>query len=468
MSSIGINVQILDAAYKPFPSFKGWEAKVAIDEIRWNRYKSLTASHKRLSADALNRSQHVATRAAALDTGAIEGLYEVDRGFTYTVAFEATSWEAALAAKGEGVRSLFEAQLLAYDYVLSLATTAEPLSEAAIRALHEVVCDAQSTYQVSTSLGPQDQSLPKGKYKSQPNHVRTRNGTDHSYAPVDMTPAEMERLLRELRSEAFSSAHPVLQASYAHYCLVAIHPFADGNGRVARALASAFTYRAISMPIVILSEHKVIYLDALEEADRGDYQTFVDFMFARALDTMQLVSDSVRSASSPDPQTSLDALASLYLTRGGYSYENLDDAASRLITATVDTFKTTFSDTLKNSSIRSTLSLGSAQYKALDPAYRTPLNGGQTLNVRLSSPAPAAAEVGVNFGIYIPKDPNGEDDMQLRILGSDQMFAARIDELIPAISGITQLRIRMFSEQTVRKLLAELTVSAQRAIRIPR
>jgi Fic family protein len=94
----------------------------------------------------------------------------------------------------------------------------------------------------------------------------------------------MARLVGELRSDAFLAANPVLQAAYAHYGLVVIHPFADGNGRVARALASAFTYRAISMPIVILSEQKNAYLNALEGADNGDYQVFVDFMLARSLE----------------------------------------------------------------------------------------------------------------------------------------------------------------------------------------
>jgi len=86
-----------------------------------------------------------------------------------------------------------------------------------------------------TTVGPQEQALPKRQYKIMPNHVRTRKGADHSYAPVDVTPAEMARLVAELRSDAFLTAHPVLQAAYAHYGLVAIHPFADGNGRVARA-----------------------------------------------------------------------------------------------------------------------------------------------------------------------------------------------------------------------------------------
>jgi Fic family protein len=107
----------------------------------------------------------VVKRAAALDTGAIEGLYEVDRGFTFTVAFETAAWEIELAQKGEKVRSLFEAQMHAYDYVLDLATKAEPISEAAIRVLYEVVCRAQDSYRVMTAIGPQEQELSRDATK---------------------------------------------------------------------------------------------------------------------------------------------------------------------------------------------------------------------------------------------------------------------------------------------------------------
>ena len=234
MGDIQVNIHVLDAAYKPFPTFEEWGG-ASVDTVRWERYKSSLQDRAGSSPEVLGRAREIAKRAAALDTGAIEGLYEVDRGFTYTVAFETSAWEAALAQKGEYVRSLFEAQLHAYDYVLDFATKAQPISEAAIRALHEEVCRAQTTYRVMTTVGPQEQALPKGQYKIMPNHVRTRKGADHSYAPVDVTPAEMARLVAELRSDAFLTAHPVLQAAYAHYGLVAIHPFADGNGRVARA-----------------------------------------------------------------------------------------------------------------------------------------------------------------------------------------------------------------------------------------
>jgi Fic family protein len=57
----------------------------------------------------------------------------------------------------------------------------------------------------------------------------------------------------------------------AHYAFVAIHPFADGNGRVARALASVFTYRAYSVPVLILAESRNDYLTNLEAADRSNH-----------------------------------------------------------------------------------------------------------------------------------------------------------------------------------------------------
>ena len=226
----------------------------------------------------------------------------------FTLAMETTAWQTILEEKGSNVRSLIETQLSAYDYVVEFATKAHPISEAAIRTLHEQVVAGQSTYRVVTAIGLQDQPLPKGEYKVLPNHVRTRDGAMHSYAPVDLTPAEMHRLVSELRSESFIAAHPVIQASYAHYAFVAIHPFADGNGRVARALASVFLYRARSIPLLILADQKGEYFSSLQSADMNDFQPFVDFTLNGALEAMQLVQESLRAAKAPSLKESINNL----------------------------------------------------------------------------------------------------------------------------------------------------------------
>ena len=116
-----------------------------------------------------------------------------------------------------------------------------------------------------------------------------QDGTKHAYAPVDRVPDEMQRLIAELRTPDFEQAHPVLQAAYAHYALVVVHPFADLNGRAARALASTFLLRAQQIPLVIFADQRNEYLDALGAADQCNYQVFVAFMFHCAVQASQLI-----------------------------------------------------------------------------------------------------------------------------------------------------------------------------------
>ena len=469
MTEASPSLHALNAAYHPFPPFERWLAGTTVDEGRWSRYlRDITNLTRRLDASVLRRAYEIVKRAAAIDTGAIEGLYEVDRGFTFTVAMEAALWESALAEKGDHVRPLFEAQLHAYNYILDLATKAEPLSEAAIRALHAEICHAQETYPVVTAVGPQEHSLPKGVYKTLPNHVRTREGTDHSYAPVDVTPAEITRLVGELRSDAFLAAHPIIQAAYAHYALVVIHPFADGNGRVARALASAFTYRAISMPIVILNDHKPMYLDSLEAADQGGYQVFVGFMLDRSLETIKLVEENLRSAVLPSVEEAVASIQRLYVTRGGYTVEQIDAAGASVVDLLAGELQQ-LSQRLVMRPIVVKISIDQISYEQMSSrtsreGYREPLDGGRAVSISLATPPPADADFRECYWVEIPKDAAGNDDIVLTNGGNDT-FTARVDELVPTPTGMLRARIGIFAERIVRKMLAKLSAEAERILR---
>jgi Fic family protein len=395
-------------------------------------------------------------------------LYEVDRGFTFSVAFETAAWELKLAEKGEQVRSLFAAQMQAYDYVLDLATKSEPITEAAIRKLHEVVCGAQETYRVITAIGFQEQALPKGRYKVLPNHVvHTRDGATHSYAPVDVTPVEMARLMSEIRSDAFQKAHPVMQAAYAHYGLVVVHPFADGNGRVARALASAFTYRAISMPIMILSEHKGAYLDALEDTDSGNCQSFVDFMMVRSLDTISLVDESLRSTQPPKSVESLAAIDELYLSSGGYTREQVDEIGRQFV-ITVDKELSALVKKTNSARVRGLAHLneGTLIFTARpDPSKDAGgryVEGGRHIKLEFHSAPPLNASVHRQYDLFLPKNAHAEDDVRLVQLDGEDQFTARIDEIASAGSGVLHIRASIFAERVIAELLAELRSKAER------
>src|SRR6185503_16736880 len=99
-----------DSLYQSFPDFSALPTPKEENLQLWDHFVSrLEETRGNATPEALRTSVEVAVRAAAIDTGAIEGLYTVDRGFTMTVATQALAWEHALEEKGEKVRELFEA-----------------------------------------------------------------------------------------------------------------------------------------------------------------------------------------------------------------------------------------------------------------------------------------------------------------------------------------------------------------------
>src|ERR1041384_2318256 len=95
-----IDIRRADAAYRSFPTFDTWRRATIANDPRWDRYAVALQERVDVTPELLNRAREVAKRAAAIDTGAIEGLYEVDRGFTFSVALQMATWEAQLDAKG--------------------------------------------------------------------------------------------------------------------------------------------------------------------------------------------------------------------------------------------------------------------------------------------------------------------------------------------------------------------------------
>jgi Fic family protein len=298
-----LSLRQADHLYQGFPGFAEWPSPGEDDLRLWDRFASrLEEIRSKATPEALRKAVDVAVRAAAIDTGAIEGLYSVDRGFTMTVATQALAWEHAIQEKGQNVRDLFEAQLQTYELVIDAVTGHHPVSEAWIRALHETLCGPQDKYRVLTDQGWQEHDLRKGAYKTQPNHVRLADGSIHPYAPVDQVASEMHRLLEQIRTPAFESAHPIAQASYIHYGFVVIHPFADGNGRVARALASVFFYKTLSIPFLVFANQKMAYFNALHQADLGESRPLLVYFRDRGVDTTQLVIDHLLTAEAPNPE----------------------------------------------------------------------------------------------------------------------------------------------------------------------
>jgi Fic family protein len=117
-----------------------------------------------------------------------------------------------------------------------------------------------------------------GKWRSGPTHVVSGaigHETIHFEAPgPERLDSEMKRLIDWFNAP--SSTDAVLKAGIAHFWFVTVHPFDDGNGRIARALADLALARAdgmkdrfYSMSSQIETERKDYYRN-LETAQRGD------------------------------------------------------------------------------------------------------------------------------------------------------------------------------------------------------
>jgi Fic family protein len=440
--------------YQRFPTFRDWST-TRFDEATVERFSALLQQTKEATSDdALLRAVQTATKWAAIDTGAIEGLYEVDRGFTLTVALEAAAWANIHLVKGEAVQRAIQDALDGYDYVLDLATGASPVTEVWIKQLHQVLCASQETYTVVTAVGKQEHPLKKGEYKSQPNSpFNIATETIHEYAPVDDVPAEMHRLVDELNADVFRKAHPVVQAAYAHYSFVCIHPFADGNGRVSRALASVYLYRSPGVPLVVFADQKAAYLDALEAADRTDPIPFIQFVADRVVDTIQMVRTDMARRPGPSLQERMTEFQTSLTGRGGLLHSEIDALALRLL----DVLQASFERHASESPLRAPLSIllqpSSGTPGGMPPGYRQVPNGARSLRVVVTSAPPANAQVARHYGVVVARPDHDGADFVVFVSDGRVLIDALLRELTPSISVALTYRSDAVAEAEIISLV---------------
>jgi prophage maintenance system killer protein len=118
--------------------------------------------------------------------------------------------------------------------------------------------------------------LTHGAWKGLPNHVERADGSLLEYAPPERVQDEVERLV-ELYADS-EALHPLVRAAWLHYAFIRIHPFEDGNGRVARALTLLELLRARYAPLVVDRQHREEYILALDQANDGDLEPFIRFL----------------------------------------------------------------------------------------------------------------------------------------------------------------------------------------------
>ena len=144
-----------------------------------------------------------------------------------------------------------------------------PLTQNFIRTLHRTLLREDYTVYRNLPGGEQTSyTIHAGQYKTRPNSVITRYGDRFEYASPEETPALMSDLVDWYNNaEMEGKLSPVELAILFHYRYIRIHPFEDGNGRIARLLFNYILARHGYPMVVVRSRLKHDYLEALHQAD---------------------------------------------------------------------------------------------------------------------------------------------------------------------------------------------------------
>lgn len=144
-----------------------------------------------------------------------------------------------------------------------------PLTQNFIRQLHKTLLREDYTVYGELPGGQQTAYvIHAGRYKTRPNSVITRYGDRFEYAAPEETAALMTDLVDWYNEEELrGKLSPVELAALFHYRYIRIHPFEDGNGRIARLMVNYILSRHGYPMIVVRSRGKKAYLEALHQTD---------------------------------------------------------------------------------------------------------------------------------------------------------------------------------------------------------
>jgi Fic family protein len=140
------------------------------------------------------------------------------------------------------------------------------LSEHFIRQLNQTIL-VRDFYKTSRD-GDFRYKINVGVYKTRPNSVTTPTGELFDYASPEETLTPMGDLVKWYRDEEQHGKLKIEElAALFHYRYIRIHPFEDGNGRIARLLVNYILLRHNYPMLVIRSDDRQNYLKALHQCD---------------------------------------------------------------------------------------------------------------------------------------------------------------------------------------------------------
>jgi Fic family protein len=220
---------------------------------------TLPTKHQRLAALRPLSPESVASLAAAWDVRMVHESNAIE-GNSLTLRETELVLSKGVTVSGKPLKDHIEALNLAkaWEQVKKLARPDAVLTEHDLLDLHRTL---MTLIQDGTN----------GTYRTYAVRVA---GSNH----VPPNAAKVPDLMEELFTSLSAITYPVERAAKLHHGIARIHPFTDGNGRAARLAMNFVLLAAGYPPISIPTDLRQAYYNALEAADSGDFQTWLDFL----------------------------------------------------------------------------------------------------------------------------------------------------------------------------------------------
>ncbi len=257
---------------QPLPeNWKEWadpELQGLVDEWQSQRLELEGMNAYRTFLERLNRQW-------AIETGVLERLYSVSPAATKSLIEQ--GFESALLSSSDTdkepweVLAMIKDQHAAIESLYQFVGGERPLGTGYVKELHRLLTQHQESHDAVDTLGRHAQrELRRGDWKHEPNFIEFHGGGRIDFCPPNDVDPEMRNLVDWHNEYASRKIAPEVLAAWLHHRFVQIHPFADGNGRVARCLSTLVFLKQRWFPLVITRDDKPNYIGALRKADGGD------------------------------------------------------------------------------------------------------------------------------------------------------------------------------------------------------
>ena len=209
-------------------------------------------------------------------------------GNTLTLQETTFFLEHGLTSKGKTLKEYLEAQnhAEAIEWLKEITKHNRPITESFIKELHALLLKGIDFIWVGPKNNKVKKPITPGRYKTQSNHVITLDGKIYKYCEPLKAPEEMEKLIQLIND---TNHHPVELAARVHCKFVSIHPFDDGNGRVARLLMNLILMKYGYLPVVIKNDLREDYYRVLMKADTGAITDFIKLLVREEENSLKMV-----------------------------------------------------------------------------------------------------------------------------------------------------------------------------------